>query len=128
MRLGITRKSDLALRALRHLARLEDPVQRREFAEAIETTPAFLAQVMNPLVKAGWVTSAPGRTGGYRLATDLKKLSVLDVIEAVEGPIPTDTCVLRDQPCGVNPCELHDAWLPAREALIQRLRRTPLHT
>jgi hypothetical protein len=53
MRLGITRKSDLALRALRHLARLDQPLRRNEFADAIDTTPAFLAQVMSPLVKAG---------------------------------------------------------------------------
>jgi Rrf2 family protein len=128
MRLGITRKSDLALRALRHLARLDQPLRRNQFADAIDTTPAFLAQVMSPLVKAGWVASSPGRSGGYLLDADLRKISVLDVIEAVEGPMPTDTCVLRDQPCGVNPCELHDAWLPARAALIEQLRRSPLQS
>jgi len=126
MRLEITRKTDLALRALRHLARLEQPVRRHEFAEAINTTPAFLAQVMNPLVKAGWVASSPGRAGGYWLNADLRKLSVLEAIEAIEGPITTDTCVLRDQRCGIDPCELHDAWIPAREALLEHLGRTPM--
>ncbi|MGF1616550.1 MAG: RrF2 family transcriptional regulator [Acidimicrobiia bacterium] len=124
MRLEITRKSDLAVRALCAL-RGGGRLKNSELAVAAVTTQAFMAQVMVLLVRQGWVSSDPGPTGGYRLAVSLDDLSMLEVIEGIEGPTETGTCVLRGGPCpsGEN-CALHDAWLPARDALLQQLAAT----
>jgi Rrf2 family transcriptional regulator, iron-sulfur cluster assembly transcription factor len=126
MRLEITRKSDLAVRALCALgesARLKSSA----LAEAAGSTPAFMAQVMALLARQGWVSSDPGPTGGYRLAVSLRDLSMLAMIEAIEGPTDTGRCVLRGGPCSSQElCALHDAWLPARDALLQRLAITPV--
>ena len=126
MRLEITRKSDLAVRALcslRKSGRLKSSALARETG----TTPAFIGQVMMPLVRHGWVTSDPGPTGGYQLSVSLDRLSILEVIEAVEGPTVSGRCVLRDGPCPADEiCALHDAWLPAREALMERMAGTPV--
>ncbi|MBN2113945.1 MAG: Rrf2 family transcriptional regulator [Acidimicrobiia bacterium] len=117
MRLELTRKTDLALRALRALAaspgRLAGPV----LAEAVGTTVPFIAQVMSPMVRAGLVTSRPGPNGGYTLASGAEEASVLQVIEAVEGPIDPHRCVLAGGPCGEDVCAVHDAWQVARAAL-----------
>jgi Rrf2 family protein len=124
MRLEITRKTDLAIRALRCLdlfTRAKGP----ELARRVGTTRAFVAQVMSPLVQRGWVSSDPGPAGGYELATDLDRLSVLEVIEAIEGPTVSNRCVLRDGPCpGADTCTLHEAWIGAREALMTSLGAT----
>jgi len=127
MRLEITRRADLATRALLELAALERRSKSAELAERVGTTPGFLAQAMTPLVNRGWVRSEPGPTGGYAAAIDLDEVSVLDVIEAVEGPTDTGRCVLEDRPCARDGhCALHQPWSKARGQLLAELSRTPL--
>ncbi len=94
-----------------------------ELAERIGSTAGFLSQVLNPLVRSGWVRSDVGPSGGYSLAADLNDLSVLAVIEAIEGPTDSGRCVLEDRPCGsaVRPCALHVPWSSARERLTREL-------
>lgn len=127
MRLEISRRTGLALRALRHLDGAEGRVGRQALAEAAHTTPDFVARVIAPLVKAGWVRSDPGRGGGYEIAVDLDTVSTLDLIGLVDSIPDATTCVLRAGPCGIDEsCELHDAWTAARSALLGELDRTPL--
>lgn len=115
MRLEITRRSDLATRALIELARLGRRTKSAELAEAIGTTPGFLSQAMTPLSAKGWVRSDPGPSGGYLLLVDLADVSVLDVIEAIEGPSDGGRCVLEDRACGeARACALHQPWQRAR--------------
>lgn len=126
MRLEITRKSDLAVRALCALTSRER-TKRTDLAQAVGSSPGFMAQVMSPLVQAGWVASDPGPHGGYQLRVELSRLSMLEVIEAIEGPTINGRCVLRGGACpDQETCALHDAWGPAREALLERLRATPV--
>ena len=98
-------------------------------AKSIGTTTNYLPQVLKPLVMEGWICSTPGRGGGYRLCTDLDEVSVLEVIEAMEGPAEEDQCVLRGAPCPApEPCALHDSWVAARGALLRELGSTSVAT
>jgi Rrf2 family protein len=127
MRLELTRKTDLALRALRVLADNGELHKGVDLADALGTSAAFLSQVVAPLARAGWVRSVPGPRGGYEATELAADVSVLELIEVVEGPVETGRCVLRPQPCPADlPCALHDAWLPARDALMDRLAATPV--
>ncbi len=127
MKLEVTRMSDLAIRALLALDRQDERLKSGELAERLDATPAFMAQVMVPLVHRGWVESAPGPTGGYELIADLRRISVLQVIETVEGPTDTGRCVVVDGPCGNDGfCALHEAWSAARDLLARHLASTPL--
>lgn len=127
MRLELTRRTDLALRALQVLVRRDGLVKGDALAGALDTTAGFLVQVLAPLVREGWVQSVPGPRGGYRATAVAPDASVLQLIEAVEGPVRTDRCVLREQPCPQEvPCALHEAWIPARDALLARLAATPV--
>jgi Rrf2 family protein len=124
MRLEISKKSDLALRVMCQLAPGER-LKGSELARRVGSTPAFIPHVMTPLVTAGWVTSDPGPRGGYRLTGSLTEISMLQLIEAIEGPTVDDRCVLRGGPCpATENCALHNAWLPARDALLERLAAT----
>lgn len=125
MRLELTRKTDLALRAFRALAATPHRLAGRALAETVGTTTPFIAQVMGPMVRAGLVTSRPGPAGGYGLAPGAEAASVLDVIQAVEGPIDPGRCVLAGGPCGAGICSVHQAWQEARGALEAALRRAP---
>ncbi|HEY5155589.1 MAG TPA: Rrf2 family transcriptional regulator [Acidimicrobiales bacterium] len=127
MRLEISRKADLATRTLLELARSGRRSKASELAAQVGTTPGFLSQVVAPLAAQGWVRSEPGPTGGYVATVDLDRVSVLDVIEAVEGPTDTGRCVLEDKACAIgHTCALHVPWLQARAHLLSDLADTPL--
>jgi Rrf2 family protein len=125
VRLEVTRKSDLAVRTLRALAAGGGRMKATALADTVGSTPGFVAQVVNPLVRARWVRSDPGPSGGYSLVVPLADVSVLAVIESVEGPTDTGRCVLADRPCGEEePCALHVAWMRARTHLLRELADT----
>lgn len=127
VRLEITRRADLAVRAMVALAGEERRWKSSELAHALDTTVGFVPQIVGPLVKAGWVRSDPGPTGGYVARVPLADLSVLDVIEAVDGPTDAGRCVVEDRPCGGHErCALHDAWGRARTELTAALSATSL--
>lgn len=125
MRLELSRRTDLALRALQALVRSGALSKGGDLADTLGTSAGFLAQVLAPLTRQGWVRSVPGPRGGYRATDTAREISVLELIEATEGPVRADRCVLREQPCpAAVPCALHDAWMPARDALVERLAAT----
>jgi Rrf2 family protein len=129
MRLEISRRADLAVRALLALGAAPDRIKADELAARLDTTPGFVPQIVGPLVKRGWVRSDPGPRGGYSGTLAFADVSVLDVIEAVDGPTDAGRCVVADGPCGRAPhCALHVAWARAREELVTHLDATSLAT
>ena len=111
MRLELTKRGDYAVRAMLALARGSGGLQSaRRIADAMAIPVRFLPQVLGDLQRAALVQSAPGRAGGYRLAKPAASISLLDVIEAVEGESRRRTSVLRGGPCGTDGhCDVHDA-------------------
>jgi Rrf2 family protein len=94
-----------------------------ELANRLDTTPGFVPQIVGPLVKMGWVRSDPGPAGGYRLVIPAGNVSVLDVVEALDGPTDNGRCVVAEMPCGrAQLCTLHGAWARARDELTASLR------
>jgi Rrf2 family protein len=85
----LTRASNYALQALAYL--LEQPADRsvasHVVAEARDIPERFLLKVLQPLVTAGVLRSVKGPNGGYRLARPARQITLLEVIEAVDGPI-----------------------------------------
>jgi Rrf2 family transcriptional regulator, iron-sulfur cluster assembly transcription factor len=127
MRLEITRRADLAVRALALLTSRDRRWKAPEVAEALATTTGFATQALGPLVKAGWVQSIPGPHGGYSAAVEAGEVSVLDVIESVDGATDAGRCVVADRACNAGePCLLHVAWGQARAELTRSLGATPV--
>ena len=123
MRLELSRKTGLALRALKQLA-VADGTKTTgfELAAALGTTPHFLPQVMRPLVAIGSVVSTPGPNGGYSLAVELSEITALDVIEAIEGPFDLGRCISTGEPCPAKEsCALHIPWTRAKDAVLAEL-------
>lgn len=105
----------------------ETRVAGPDLAEALKTTRQYLPQILNPLVKARWVRSTPGPHGGYELLVLLEEISVLQLIEVMEGPTQNNTCVLNGELCPQEElCALHGAWDLAREALMKELNQMSL--
>lgn len=124
MRLHLTRRSDLGIRLLRALADGQRHTAA-DLARAAGTSAGYIPQVMGFFVRAGWVFSGAGPNGGYELATPLHEVSLLDVIELLEGPLEDGRCVLWESECSaLDPCLMHDAWTAARATLREHLERS----
>jgi Rrf2 family protein len=128
MRLTLTRRGDYAVRLALELARMDGrQTTGPELAGLTGVPSAFLPQVIGDLVRAGIVANRRGRHGGYRLGRPPEDVSLLDVVEAVEGDGRRTTCVMRGGACrqgGV--CEVHDAFLRAQETLYDSLAHVAL--
>ena len=122
MRLELARRTDLALRAIQELCSCGDRLSGSELAETLETTHQYLPQIMSPLVRRRWVSSSRDPRGGYQLEVELNSITVLDLIETMEGPTDAHTCVLRGETCDASdPRAMHGAWPQARDALLTQL-------
>ena len=129
MRLELTKRGDYAVRAMLALTRGSGNglLSARRIAEAEDIPVRFLPQVLADLQHAGLVEAAAGRTGGYRLARDAATVSLLNVIEAVEGHSQRQSCVLRGNACGVDgTCAVHDVFVAGQEALRGTFARSTL--
>jgi len=127
MRLELFKRTDLSLQAVEALAASESGMAGSKLAAAIGTTTNYLPQVMKPLVDAGWVSATSGPRGGYTLTADIDQVSLLEVVEAVEGPTETGQCILKGAPCPTEEsCAFHSSWVRARDALVNELGATPL--
>ena len=128
MKLQLTRRGDYAVRAMLALAEVGD---RRLSAATIgarmQIPATFVPQVMADLSRSRMAQASLGRTGGYRLARPPELISLLEVIDAVEGDGRRRTCVLRGGPCdALGRCRVHDTFSQAQDALRAVLAKTSL--
>ncbi len=129
MRLELTKRGDYAVRAMLALARGNGNglLSARRISDAMGIPVRFLPQVLADLQRAGLVEASAGRSGGYRLARDPGTVTLLEVIEAVEGDTRRRSCVLRGVPCGVDGnCDVHDVFFEGQEALRGTFARSTL--
>src|ERR1022692_3266720 len=99
MRVTPSRRTDYALQAMIYLASAEHRrTEAPEIAEKMGLSVNYLRQVLRILTRAQLVLSSPSRTGGYALARPADEISILEIIEALEGPLAPAECVLRDGP------------------------------
>jgi Rrf2 family protein len=130
MKLVPTRRTDYAIQSLVYLANAEtSPVKANAVGEAMGIPTGFLQQVLRELLQAGLLTSRPGPAGGFSLARPAEEITVLQIVEAMEGPLRSTECALRGGPCHwENVCALHRSWSAARDALCDRLDEATLAT
>ena len=116
----ITRATEYAVRCVLHLA-LEPPervVPRREIAAAREIPEQFLGKIAQRLARAGIVRIHQGARGGYELLVPPGRLTLLAVVEAAEGDLVLNTCVMHPRTCARTcVCAAHRVWSEARRQL-----------
>lgn len=87
----------------------------------------FASQILLQLVNADLAVSRAGKDGGYRLSKAPDAITVLEVVEAGEGPLTSERCVLGDGPCRWNAvCPMHETWQGATNAFRSTLEATNL--
>lgn len=123
----ITRQADYALRAMLYLSELE-PTQRAatsQIAEDQHIPPSFLAKIISQLSIAGLIHTSRGARGGVSLARPAEEISVLEVVEAIDGPIALNECTTDAAACAFGEdCPLRPLWCDTQSELVKRLRKT----
>ncbi len=123
----ITRQADYAIRAVMYLARLE-PGKRAatsQIASEQHIPPSFLAKIVSQLSVAGLLSTSRGARGGVTLARPPEEITLLEVVEAIDGPILLNECVGNNGTCTfTRSCPLQEVWCEAQADLVSRLRST----
>ena len=123
----ITRQADYAIRAVRYLAKhgSDERVATSTVAKEMQIPPSFLAKIISQLSIAGLLNTSRGARGGVSLARESKDISVLDVVEAIDGPILLNECIGSNKPCVFeDDCLVHPIWHEVQESLVSKLRAT----
>src|SRR5512143_772894 len=126
----ITRQADYAVRAVLHLARMGNTERAATSTVAKEQNipPSFLAKIISQLSIAGLLHTSRGARGGVTLAREPKDITLLEVIEAIDGPIQLNECVGEDGVCTFDSnCPIKSVWCEAQEMLVKRLKGTNFH-
>jgi Rrf2 family protein len=120
----ITRQADYAVRAVMHLARNSDTrTATSTIAAEQKIPPSFLAKIISQLSIAGLLHTSRGARGGVTLAREPKEITLLEVVEAIDGPIQLNECVGEGGACAFDEsCPLRPVWCDAQEQLVTRLR------
>lgn len=123
----ITRQADYAVRAVLYLAKLgvTERAATSTVAEEQRIPPSFLAKIISQLSIAGLLHTSRGARGGVTLARDAAEITLLEVVEAIDGPIQLNECVGEDGLCSFEgDCPLRPVWCEAQDELVKRLRST----
>mgnify|MGYP001791409282 CR=1 FL=1 len=130
MEMTLSKRGDYVVRAALCLARAYDSAEHRKIREVVaemDVPQTYASQILAALVHANLAVSKAGRDGGYRLVRDPHSITLLDIVEAGEGPLRAERCALGDGPCRWNAvCPLHETWGAATSALRETLARTSL--
>lgn len=125
----LTMTGEYAIRAMIHLSTLRfgAMVQITDIAKEWDIPENFLRKIVGHLINSGLVTSTRGHSGGIQLARPATAMTLLDVIEAVEGKIFLNRCLICEQFCPRDSwCEVHTLWSEAQEKMKEILTRKTL--
>jgi Rrf2 family protein len=123
----ITRQADYAVRAMIYLTQLgnERRASTSQIAQEKQIPPSFLAKIVSQLSVAGLLQTSRGARGGVSLAKSPEKISLLDVVEAIDGPILLNECVADNSACSFgDSCPMKPVWCDAQHELVSKLGNT----
>ncbi|MBJ6726320.1 RrF2 family transcriptional regulator [Geomesophilobacter sediminis] len=119
----LTRKGEYAIRGIIYLAQ-QPPGQVAlisEIANAADVPQSFLAKIFQSFAKLGLVNSSRGTGGGFTLARPAGSITLREVVEAVEGPILPNRCLLGDPCARGGGCLVHGVWKDVQFQVVQIL-------
>lgn len=125
--LRITLEADYAVRIIDYLACNDKRQDARSISERINVTLRFTLKILRKLVHANLVRSYKGVTGGYELLKDPSEINLKEVIEAVDGPILLNRCLVEDASCSRTEdkrvCYYHNAFAEVSKIVREKLEK-----
>ena len=126
--LRVTKLTDYATLVLTVLAARPDEVlSASELADEAGLEVPTVAKLLKPLAQAGLVDAFRGSNGGYRLARAAADISLVQIVEAMEGPLGMTECSLHDGACGIeSSCGVRANWRHINDVVADALRGVSL--
>ncbi|QIL20062.1 SUF system Fe-S cluster assembly regulator [Thermomonas sp. HDW16] len=126
--LRVTKLTDYATVVLTALAaRPGDVLSAPDLAELAGLEVPTVAKVLKPLAQAGLVDGFRGANGGYRLARDAAEISLVEIVEAMEGPLGMTECSVHAGQCGIeDSCGVRANWRRINDVVADALRGVSL--
>ena len=120
----ITRETDYAIRCVLHLSLdSERTYMVEEIAEARGVPRSFLAKILQKLKRAGIVMSFRGVKGGFKLSKPSAEITILDVVDVMQGGVTVNICVQDDELCKYSgECAAHEVWMDVRDIVESKLK------
>lgn len=127
----LNQATDYAFRAMLHMGGLAQGtvVSTQVLAESEAIPPRFLLKIMRALHQAGLIRSYRGAEGGFALARPAGEISLLDIIEAMEGPVAIHRCLGDREACNkrcTHECPVHATLAGLQSQLIAGLKQATL--
>jgi Rrf2 family iron-sulfur cluster assembly transcriptional regulator len=122
----ITRATEYAIRGILYLCSQPkgSVCLLNEISERQQIPPSFLSKVFQNLSRAGIVSSSRGTGGGFTLGKDPSEITLLDVLEAIEGPISLNVCLTNGSACENQPnCAVHPIWCEVQDRMIEAMKK-----
>jgi Rrf2 family protein len=122
--LQITLTADYALRAVVYIASkgLDRYVPAAEIAQEQQIPRLYVSKILQCLTRADIVSTIPGRKGGAKLQRQPHEISVLKVVEAVEGSVPLNHCSTAKKQCSRKElCKMRPFWVKTQKLLVSTL-------
>jgi Rrf2 family protein len=120
----LTRAADYAIRVMIHLAS-RPPFERvllPTLARATGAPESFLSKVLQALSRAKLISSRRGQSGGFEILSRGREASMREVIEAIDGPVFLNVCLIADGACPRDSwCPAHPVWVEAQQAMLDVL-------
>jgi Rrf2 family protein len=93
-----------------------------DLAASVGCPEQFLSKVLQSLTKAGLITSHRGNSGGFELPAARFHTTVLEIVEAIEGPIHLNVCLKSLEECGrASACPAYPIWVKAQRSIVDVL-------
>jgi Rrf2 family transcriptional regulator, iron-sulfur cluster assembly transcription factor len=124
-----SRSAEYAIRAFVYLASTppDQYVMAKKIAADTSIPSHFLAKILQQLARKGFLRSSKGPTGGFCLRQAAGKVSMLDIVDSVDGLQEYKRCISGFPECNDEaPCGLHDSWKPIRSRIIEYLEGTSI--
>jgi Rrf2 family protein len=120
----ISRETEYAIRGMIYLAKQprEQFIMVKEITKATNTSPVFVAKIFQTLGNSNLVISSRGMVGGFKLSRKPEHITLKDILEATEGPIAVNVCVVYSRSCSFSKtCSAHVAWKRIRDSINKML-------
>lgn len=117
----LSKKADYGLIAVKHLAmhRRDHACSANEIADEYGISVTLMAKVLQRLAKEGVVNAKHGSAGGYQLAREPERVSALDVISAIDGPVLITSCVTSHGACETTErCSVREPLRKVNESIL----------
>ncbi len=124
-----SRSAEYAIRAFVHLARVPEGkyAMVKQIAGEEGIPGHFLAKILQQLARKGLLRSSKGPTGGFTLRVPAAQISLVHIVEALDGLSEYQRCASGLEECSDDaPCGMHDSWKGLRSRIMEYLERTTI--